>query len=145
MHTRHAVLLTPSKAARLSLPSCGAENAFRASNAPAGRRNPLLADDYCLKSFRCNTYKKQGVGVPPHLRAIRTLPPKASFIELLCFQILAPSFPRRRTLKCFLFNGFRTLSITTGGRGTQSHIASHQPAPTVSGSQVTLNYIRRPS
>src|SRR5260370_16203813 len=68
-------------------------------------------------SLECALTKIPGVGVPPHLRAIRTQRPRARLIELLCFQILAHSFPRRRTLKCFLFNEFPTLSIATGGVG----------------------------
>src|SRR5260370_10874011 len=68
-------------------------------------------------SLECALTKIPGVGLPHHLRAIRTLRPRARFIELLCFQILAHSFPRRRTIRCFLFNGFRTLSIATGGVG----------------------------
>src|SRR5260370_3758113 len=67
------------------------------------------------RSLECALTKIPGVGVPHHLRAIRTLRPRARFIELLCFQILAHSFPRRHTLKSSLFNGFRTLSRTTGG------------------------------
>src|SRR6267378_7368785 len=49
MRPRHAVPLTPSKATRLSHPSCGAEHSFRTTN-------PLPAAHYCLKSFSCNTY-----------------------------------------------------------------------------------------
>ncbi len=45
----HAVLLTASKAAGLSRPSCGAEHTFRATN-------PLPAAHYCFKSFSLNTY-----------------------------------------------------------------------------------------
>src|SRR6266403_1425762 len=49
MRPRHAVPLTPSKATRLSHPSCGAEHLFRTTN-------PLPAAHYCPKSFSCNTY-----------------------------------------------------------------------------------------
>src|SRR5882672_1960466 len=49
MRPRHAIPLTPSKATRLSHPSCGAEHSFRTTN-------PLPAAHYCLKSFSCNTY-----------------------------------------------------------------------------------------
>ena len=85
---RHAVPLTPSIAASLSWPSCAAEHAFSAKIPHAGRTNPLPVARYCFKSFsrnaygsprkcckqktydptkpfRCNTYKKQGVGAPP--------------------------------------------------------------------------------
>jgi hypothetical protein len=39
----------------------------------------------------------------------------ASRNELVCFQALAHSFPRRQPVNSFHFNNFRTLSVSTGG------------------------------
>jgi hypothetical protein len=54
---RHAVPLSPSIAASLSWPFCGAEHAFSAEIADVGRTNPLPVVRYCFKSFTCNTYE----------------------------------------------------------------------------------------
>src|SRR5260370_304448 len=131
MLARHAVPLTPLECA---VPMClpiGIPNALITSleSALAGpsqltENTATLSLLECAltsissaSSLECALTKIPGVGLRHHLRAIRTLRPRARFIELLCFQILAHSFPRRRTIRCFLFNGFRTLSITTGGVG----------------------------
>src|SRR6266849_4246839 len=74
MRPRHAVLPTPSIAARLSRPSCTAERTFCAAHAPAGRKNPLPAAHYCFKSFSCNTY-----GSPRKCCKQKTYGPTKSF------------------------------------------------------------------
>ena len=67
-----------------------------------------------LSTFRINTYEKQaGWG-----RAALPKPPfhsSASRNELVCFQALAHSFLRRRSVNSFHCNNFRTLSIATEG------------------------------
>jgi hypothetical protein len=137
---RHAVPLTPSIAASLSWPSCAAEHAFSAKIPHAGRTNPLPVARYCFKSFsrnaygsprkcckqktydptkpfRCNTYKKQGVGAPP-FRNSSLITRHCS--QVLCFHTLAHSFALfciGAKLNPFLSNRFRTLCSKTRGGG----------------------------
>ena len=75
------------------------------------------------KSFKCNTYRKQGGG---GVMVNELISKKAPFNELPCFHAIAHSFPQWQLLRCFLFNSFRTLSVATGGAGWSSPI-SHSP------------------
>src|SRR5260370_32945231 len=67
---------------------------------------------FSCNPFRIRTYKKQRGWEGP-LLTIPRLGPR-NFTQVLSFHTLAQSFPRRRSVKPFLFNYFRTLSLTTG-------------------------------
>jgi len=67
-----------------------------------------------LSTFGINTYEKQA-GWGRGAIAKQLFRRSASRNELVCFQALAHSFPRRRSVNSFHFNNFRTLSAATEG------------------------------
>src|SRR3989442_380070 len=124
MLARHAVLLTASTAEPRLPPTTPLESTLVARghfvqfwcNVSLFKINTCktVSKQTTLTTFRMNTYGKQGGGGSPQ-RINNLFRKRATLNELLCFQTLAHSFPRRPHRKSFFFCAFRTLIIVTEG------------------------------
>src|SRR5713101_1693463 len=116
MLARQIVLLTPPKSSHpsqlLSRQQSAPVSPLAATlmRLPASVANKRLTAG--LNPLDATLTKNRGVGVVMVNQPFRE---KAPINELLCFHAIAHSFPRRRSLRSFLFNSFRTLSVTTEG------------------------------
>src|SRR5713226_6989882 len=109
---------------------------------PRGARIHCSLTTISLSPLAATLTKNRGWGYLPIRERSEHYPPKPLLLNSFVFRFLRPLFHDGVLLSVFFSMASALFPSRRGGRGTQSHIASHQPAPTVSGSQVTPKHAR---
>src|SRR5712692_10115683 len=109
---------------------------------PRGARIHCSLTTIALSPLDATLTKNRGWGYLPICERSEHYPPKPLLLNSFVFRFLRPLFHDGVLLSVFFSMASALFPSRRGGRGTQSHIASHQPAPTVSGSQFTPKHAR---